>query len=91
MILSINVIKMMKSKSKSKNFKEIDFLIAKNLKIARIVRSLTLREVSLLIGVSGQQVQKYEACNSRIPIDKLVLIAEHLNFSLDFFIKEIKF
>ncbi|MEO5913348.1 MAG: helix-turn-helix transcriptional regulator [Luteolibacter sp.] len=42
----------------------------------RLARAWTLNEFSKLLGVSYQQVQKYEKGTNRIPIDKLVLTAK---------------
>lgn len=47
-----------------------------NIRMHRLARAWTLNEFSKLLGVSYQQVQKYEKGTNRIPIDKLVLTAK---------------
>lgn len=69
---------------------EIEQRVANNLKIIRRVRGFTLKQVGDVIGVTQQQIQKYESGNSRVPLDKLVLMAKHLNVNLEFFVEEFK-
>lgn len=66
----------------------IDAIIAENLKIARRVRGLTLHDISLVLGVTYQQVQKYESGKSKITIDKLLILTKHLNVKMEFFLKK---
>ena len=66
---------------------EIELLVANNLKIARKIRGLTLKQLAEVLDVTQQQVQKYETGGSRIPLDKLVLISKHLKVNLEFFVK----
>lgn len=67
---------------------DVENLVANNFKILRKIRGYTLKEVAEAIGVTTQQVQKYESGNSRIPLDKLVIIAKHLDVKLEFFLKK---
>lgn len=70
-----------------KNLDDIEKTVANNLKIARKIRGLTLKDLSKILGVTTQQVQKYESGSSKLPIDKLILVAKYLNFNLEFFVK----
>ena len=67
---------------------EIEKLVANNFKILRKIKGLTLQDLSLMLGVTYQQVQKYESGSSRIPLDKLVLLSNHLNVKMEFFVKK---
>ena len=69
---------------------EIEQRVANNLKIIRRVRGFTLKQVGDVVGVTQQQIQKYESGNSRVPLDKLILMAKYLDVSLEFFVKEFK-
>jgi len=65
----------------------INQVIAKNLKIARQVKGLTLKDVGAILGITGQQAQKYESGKNPIAIDKLMLLSKHLNLPISFFFK----
>ena len=69
---------------------EIEQRVANNLKIIRRVRGFTLKQVGDVVGVTQQQIQKYESGNSRVPLDKLILMAKYFNVNLGFFVKEFK-
>ena len=69
--------------------KDIDAIIAKNVRIARYLRELTLKDIGKILDVSGQQVQKYETGKSAISIDSLVRLAKALNLPINFFFEEI--
>ena len=70
--------------------KDIDTIVAKNLRIARYLRELTLKDVGKILDVSGQQVQKYETGKSAISIDSLVKVSAALNLPIKFFFEEIE-
>jgi len=70
------------------NETNINEVIAKNLKIARRVKGLTLKDVGAILGITGQQAQKYECGKNPIAIDKLMQLANHYNLSITFFFKE---
>lgn len=69
--------------------KDIDAIIAKNLRIARYLREMTLKDIGEILDVSGQQVQKYETGKSAISIDSLVKLAKALDLPISFFFEEI--
>src|SRR5690349_21644431 len=52
------------------------------LRLARLAAGKTQTEVADEIGVSFQQLQKYENGANRIPIEQLVTIAEYFDVSL---------
>jgi transcriptional regulator with XRE-family HTH domain len=67
------------------NENNINEIIAQNIKIARRIRGLTLREVGAMLGITGQQVQKYETGKSPISVEKLIIISGKLEIPLQFF------
>jgi transcriptional regulator with XRE-family HTH domain len=62
-----------------KNEKAIDSLIGGNIRANRLARGLTQGKLAKLIGVTCQQVQKYEKGKDRVGGSRLVQIAEALN------------
>jgi transcriptional regulator with XRE-family HTH domain len=70
------------------NETNINEIIAKNLKIARNIKGLTLKDVGAILGITGQQAQKYECGKNPIAIDKLMQLSKHYNFPITFFLKE---
>lgn len=69
---------------------DIENIVANNLKIARRIRDVTLKDLSCVLGVTYQQVQKYETGKNSISIGKLLVIANHLNLPITFFFEEFK-
>jgi transcriptional regulator with XRE-family HTH domain len=69
----------------------VNDIIAENIKIARRMKGLTLKEVGLLLGITGQQVQKYEAGKNPIAIDKLLVLARKLGLPINFFFEKFTF
>ncbi len=60
-------------------------VIGQNLRKIRKESGLTQRDVSHLLGVSFQQIQKYERGENRLPVEKLFLLKNHLGVSFDIF------
>lgn len=57
--------------------------IGKNIKVHRLLRGMKQRELADIIGVSYQQVQKYENGKSAVSIDKLLVLQAVFGVSLD--------
>lgn len=70
---------------RDKNLEAIDRVIATNMRRYRLVRGLTQAELAGAIGVSTQQVQKYERGINRISAGKLFWAAQALQVSLGTF------
>jgi transcriptional regulator with XRE-family HTH domain len=67
---------------------KINKRIGERLRIVRQVKGFSLKEIGKILGMTGQQVQKYEAGKNRISIGKLMIISETLNVPLSFFLNE---
>lgn len=65
----------------------IDQMVCQNLKKYRLLLGITQQEIGKVIGVSPQQIQKYENCTNRISSGKLFNIASRLNLPLSLFFK----
>lgn len=65
---------------------DIDRAIGRNIRFHRILRGLTQAELGIALGVSYQQVQKYEQGASAIAVSRLADIARVLGVPLADFI-----
>jgi len=63
----------------------VDVHVGHKIKAARNLRDLSLMEISSDLGVSFQQVQKYETGANRIAASRLFSIAKLLGVSIDYF------
>ena len=45
--------------------------------------AMSQAQLSNILGITHQQVQKYETGRNRLPLEKLLLIKEHFNISYD--------
>lgn len=59
--------------------------VGANLKRARVYAGLSQVELGDLLGVSFQQVQKYETGTNRVPAYQLFVLHQAFNMPLDFF------
>lgn len=65
---------------------EIDTIIGKRVRALRKLKGLNQNEFAQMIGVTFQQLQKYELATNRISCSRLVVIAEALGVEIsDFF------
>lgn len=64
---------------------EISIRIGKNLKELRRANAITQAELGEFLGITLQQIQKYENGKNRLPSSKLFLIAEFLGVDVNEF------
>ncbi len=64
---------------------DVDRYVARRLRDRRILFGLKQREVADMLGLSPQQVHKYETGTSRISIGRLFELADILGVSIEFF------
>lgn len=76
---------MSKPKQSSRSATEIDRQIGRRLRAARQLRNQSQEQLGTLVGVTHQQVQKYERGASRIPSGRLWNIARALDLPVSFF------
>jgi len=55
-----------------------------NIKIARIRKNLTQQELAECLGVTYQDISRYETGRVKPPIDKLCKLADALNVTTDY-------
>ena len=69
-------------KSKSQ---EIEKHVGKKIKLFRQLRGLSQSEIAVHLGITFQQFQKYESGKNRIPISRLMKLAEIFNVNMTVF------
>jgi transcriptional regulator with XRE-family HTH domain len=62
--------------------------IGEKIRKLRLTKGLSQKDLAKYVGVTYQQIQNYEKGKSKIPVDRLIRIAEALEVSLDYFLKE---
>jgi len=75
---------------KRQQFGEIDGHIGRQLRARRRELDLSLRELAKSLGISGQQVQKYEQGFNRVSASTLYALAALLGVPLTFFFAGLK-
>lgn len=66
----------------------VDILIGKNVRFYRSILGLTQKDLAQQIGLSAQQVQKYEAGTNKMHASRLYHISQILKTPLDDFFKD---
>ena len=64
---------------------EIDKVIGGRIYSLRLAKGLSRQQLSKLIGVTHQQLQKYEKGSNRISVGRLVLISKALDKNVSYF------
>lgn len=70
------------------NEKNVDYVLGRKLKLIRKFRHLTLTELATQIGISMQQLKKYEDGINRISASKLLRISTVLKISILYFYED---
>lgn len=68
---------------------KIDLIIGERLKKARKQQRLTQEDLAARLGISFQQIQKYENGKNRISFGRLYELSNYLSVPLDYFVKGI--
>ncbi len=70
---------------KNDYIQEIDQFIGKKIYSLRLAKGLSRQQLAEVIGVTHQQLQKYEKGSNRISVGRLVLISRALDSSINYF------
>lgn len=70
---------------KNDYIQEIDQFIGKKIYSLRLAKGLSRQQLAEVIGVTHQQLQKYEKGSNRISVGRLVLIARALDSTINHF------
>ncbi|MDX1950448.1 MAG: helix-turn-helix transcriptional regulator [Rickettsiales bacterium] len=73
-----------------KNTNELDKIIGAKIVSARIMHGLNRKALADNLGITHQQLQKYEKGYNRISASRLAHIAEILNLQIEYFYTETK-
>ena len=68
----------------------IDIMVGKRVRLRRLQRSMSQTELAVKVGVTFQQVQKYEKGTNRISCSRLSEMAEALDVPINFFFSDEK-
>lgn len=68
----------------------VDKFIGGKVYSLRLAKGLSRQQLAKIIGVTHQQLQKYEKGTNRISVGRLVLIARALDKSVDYFYKGVE-
>lgn len=77
-----------KQRTRNPHEHKTDRYIGQKIKEYRLARGYTQTELAEMIGITFQQVQKYERGSNRVSVSRLVSIAGLLNVPIDFFFEE---
>ena len=73
----------------SRSANEIDIHVGQRLRLARILRGLSQDELGKEVGVTFQQIQKYERGTNRVSAGRLVALAKALELEILFFFQDL--
>jgi len=76
--------------SEKDNLKVATCIIGLQLRKIRLMRNKTQSRVSKAVGVTFQQIQKYEKGQNSISINCMMKLCEYLEVSIDYFIKPLE-
>ncbi len=76
---------MIKTMIKPRYLSEYDKIVNKRVKALRKIKNLTMTALAEAIGVTTQQLNKYENCTNRISAGRLILIAKVLEVPVNYF------
>lgn len=66
----------------------IDVAVGRRVQMRRIELGLNQEQLGLSLGISFQQLQKYESGRNRISASRLYSIAKELDVSIDYFFED---
>ena len=64
-------------------------IVGRNIRRLRLARGLTQKKMGGVIGVSFQQLQKYETGANRFPVEKLYLLKNRFDVPYEFFFENL--
>jgi len=72
-----------------KNKQEFNVIIGSRLKLLRKDLKLSQAKLGEEIGITFQQVKKYEKGINRLPIENMIILCKNHNLSIDYFFQDI--
>jgi transcriptional regulator with XRE-family HTH domain len=77
------------TRTPSQREREINIIVGRNVRTLRAMHSMSQSTLAERLGITFQQVQKYEAGTNRVSAPKLVLMAEIFNTPISAFFSNI--
>lgn len=71
-----------------KSATDLDKTVGKRVRVARLAAAITQEQLGAKLGVTFQQIQKYEKGVNRISTGRVQIIAKALNVPMSFFFEE---
>lgn len=65
----------------------LDILIGRRIRSRRTILGITQKDLGTLVGVSPQQIQKYETASNRVACSTLYAFSQYLKTPVDYFFK----
>jgi len=78
-----------KDRGASRKSSLVDVHVGARVRLRRLALGFTLQELSSQVGISFQQLQKYEAGDSRMPVSRLHAIAQVLDVPITWFFAQL--
>lgn len=75
-------------KNKTKKTQDLDFVLGNKIFLLRKQKNMSRNALAQLVGVTHQQVAKYENGTNRISVSRLVLISKALEVEMNYFFGE---
>lgn len=73
---------------KDRNIDRIDYSIGWKIKTLRTERGMSRKQLAVVIGVTHQQLSKYEGGLNRTPAKRLKIMADYFGVGINFFYDE---
>lgn len=73
---------------KKHDFSELYKVVGEKIRLARLTKGLTGEILGERLGITEQQVLKYERGEARIPLDRLLVLAEETGLSIVYFLRD---
>lgn len=87
--LRCGTVQIMKNPHTIRRAKMIDIIIGRRIREARQEKGMSQPDLASAVGISYQQIQKYERAANRVSVSTLLVLCEALGISVDEFLKSL--
>jgi transcriptional regulator with XRE-family HTH domain len=70
--------------------KDLKKIIGENIRILRLIKKIKTDSLSSYVGISPNQLYKYETGKDRVPVEKLYMFSKMFNKTIDSFFESIE-
>lgn len=75
-------------KRKKRDFADLYKVLGEKIRLARLTKGITGEELGNRLGITEQQQLKYERGEARVPLDRLIIIAQATEMSIVYFLRD---